>query len=112
MVNTPQPARKKLHIKRTKGEWALIEKKLKKMGKPGLHQYLHSEVHKLNRLYKECPQCVSAGDGQKQIVRHQIPEPIYEMLAELSIKMHKPISNIIDDLLITPLLLPDRDSAV
>lgn len=101
--------RSQVYLQHTEGEWREIENKLKQLGKSGgFHSHLHSEIYKMFALYKECEECVSPAEGEVIKKRHEIPDAVYPMLAQLSKKMRKPISTIIDELMVMPLLLPGR----
>lgn len=101
--------RTQVYLQHTEGEWKEIENKLKRLGKTGgFHSHLHSEIYKMYAMYNECAECVSPADGDVVKVRHEIPEAVYPMLSQLSRKMKKPISTIIDELMVMPLLLPGK----
>lgn len=91
-------------IVRTEGEWKAIEQRI---NKSDLNSYLRCELSKLNTKYKECPGCVTHADGELKRKEYLIAADVYQTLELLSIQMKRPISTIIDNLLINPLLLPD-----
>lgn len=107
---------KRIYIQRTAGEWNVINEEVKKLGKQDLHTYLHCGISRLKRIYQECPDCITPAQGEITQKSHQLPDELYEILEKLSQKMKKPISSIVDDLLITPLLRPrqkkDMDPAL
>jgi hypothetical protein len=102
-----QPSRQ-IYILRTEGEWELAEKHVIEHHYGDLHSYLRREISRLKNKYQECDVCVSAAMGSVKRLRHNIPIEIYDALQPLAERMHKPISTIIDHMLITPLLFPQK----
>lgn len=93
---------KRIFIKRTKPEWDAIEKRLKELGKADLSIYLRNSIGKL----KEDLEKKKMFTEEKKLVKKQpkLSESQWNDLKELSIKMKKPISSIVNDYLIMPLL--------
>lgn len=110
-VQIPGPS-KRISILKTEGEWHYISQMLADDKNCDLHSYLHREISRLSTKYVECEVCITKADGVLKSYRHNIPTHIYMKLLPLAQKMGKPVATIINDLLITPLLLPDRDAAV
>lgn len=102
--------RKKIKIRRTKTEFVIIDKKVKELGKTDLSSFLRGEIYKLEKKFYHSPDLITRGDGCKKMERvHYIDEDTYNVLHKISLRMRKPVSSIIDDFFITPLLLPDME---
>jgi hypothetical protein len=107
-INTPP----KLYLQLTKGEWDLIEVKVKKLGKSDIHSFLRCELSRFTTMYKACPPCISPADGPLIKIRHHIPEEQLEALLWISEITGRPISTIVMQLFIMPLLQPGTDAAL
>jgi hypothetical protein len=103
---------KRVVLFRTAGEWDLIEKKIRKMGKSDIHIYLNTNISRLKMGYNECRECVSSAQGELIRKSHIIPDHLYPYLQDMARLMQKPISTIVDDLLIAPLLTPEYNAAL
>jgi hypothetical protein len=96
---------KPLVIQKTESEWSLILSKIEALGKKDLNGYVRSEVRKLTAEYERCPTAITcANGGSKKSRRPYIHEDSHKILQELSKKMKKPISSIVDEFIILPLL--------
>ncbi len=96
---------KRIKIHRTEGEFIALDRIVKELGKPDLNTYLRSEIYKLEKEIKRCPECVTeAKGGVKQDRVHYISDDTYAVLLSISRRMQKPIASIIDDFIINPLL--------
>lgn len=102
----------KIYIQRTEGEWKQINRKIRAAGKKDIHSYLRCEISRLISLYNDCQPCITPASGEVRKIRHKIPEDVYEKLLVLSNLMKKPVSTIIDDFIVNPLLQPDKDAAL
>jgi hypothetical protein len=101
------PFQKKIIIRRTEGEIELIRQRLRDIKRGDINAYLRTETRKLVSTFKDCPNCITSAYGDKKEITYQIDEPeIHKGLAQISFIMQKPISSIIDDFFIAPLLLP------
>lgn len=98
---------KRLVFTRTEGEWAEINKRIEEMDIGSLNNYLRSKIFLLNQKFNECPNCVTPASGAKKKIQYRIPDHLYPPLLALSEKMGRPISCIIEDIFIVPLLLPE-----
>lgn len=107
----PQPSRR-ISILRTEGEWKHVMALLYEQKQTDIHGYLHREISRMTNIFKDCEVCITPADGHMKSFRHNIPTHIYEKLLPIAQKMGKPVATIVDDLLITPLLLKDRDAAL
>lgn len=103
------PPSKKIRLKRTQGEWELLEKKLKEKN-TDFHSYLRNESSRLRNLFKECQPCVTQASGIKTYKRHNIPTDIYNDFVEIAVRMQKDVATVIDEFLISPMLRPDKDA--
>jgi hypothetical protein len=100
----PNSSVKSVVIKKTEGEWEVIEKKIECLGRKNLSNFLRCEIIKLNRRFTECPNCVSPSSGEKVTKRPYIPITVYKDLEKIAIKMQVPVTVVIDRLIITPIL--------
>lgn len=102
----------RIHLLRTEGEWNYIKDWLQKNKHTDLHTYLHREISRLKNHYEECDVCVTPADGNMVKIRHNVPLEIYNSILPIAQKMGKPVSTIIDDLIIMRLLFEGKDAAV
>ncbi len=103
---TYKTQKKRIKIYRTEGEFEEMNLKIKSSGKTDLNYYLRSEIYKLERNFEKSPTTLTAASGEKVYKVHYIEEKSYQILLKLSIIMKKPISSIVDELIISPLLTP------
>lgn len=97
----------RIFITKTKGEWqaiVIILSELRK--KAGLPSYVRNESSRLIRDFKDCPDCITPAEGEKVQREFCIPDDEYEELLKIAEKMKITVSSVIDDLVISPLLLP------
>lgn len=97
----------RIFITKTEGEWdamAIILSELQK--KAGLASYVRHESSRLITDYKKCPYCITQAEGEKVQKEFCIPDNEYEVLKLIAEKMKISVSSVIDDLVISPLLLP------
>lgn len=99
------PLKKQITITRTQGEWERMEKLSIQLGKPTLTALFHSELYKLEKKIDECPHCVCAASGNKLERKIYIHEDTYNRLAKIAALMQRPIGTVVDEFIITPLLL-------
>jgi len=98
---------KKITIRRTVGEFELIDLRLEEMRRGKLTAYLRTQTRKLATEYKRCPGCITPAWGNKSEKNFFIDnQQTYKALQDISFIMQKPISSIVDDFFITPLLAP------
>lgn len=97
---------KRVVISRTEGEWEEIDRRLKDLGKSNLNSYLRCEISKLQKRFEECPSCITPAHGKQIIKQHRVSDAVYDDLCQLSKIMNQPISSMIEDFFIVPLLLP------
>lgn len=95
----------KLYISRTKKEWETIEQKLSQIGKSDLASFINRKVYQLEKEYKKCPQCVCEIVEDRKQKKISVSYP--KVLQKISVKTGKPISTVLDRLIIEPLLLGD-----
>lgn len=103
---------KRISLLRTEGEWNHISRLLLDQNNTDLHAWLHREISRLSNKYADCEICITPANGVTKSFRHNIPTHIYNKLIPIALKMRKPVATLIDDLLIMPLLLPDKDAAL
>lgn len=89
-------------ITRTQGEWDIIVAGMKN----GLSHYIRMECSTLIDDFKDCPLCITPASGDKIERQFRIPDDVYKELEKISKTAQRPISSIIDDFIISPLLLP------
>jgi len=77
------------------------------MDKGNLSNYLRSKIFLLNQKFEECPGCITPASGPKKKIQYRIPDHLYPTLLKLSEKMGRPISCIIEDIFIVPLIQPE-----
>lgn len=105
------PPSKRISLQRTEGEWQKIEQILKDKG-IDWHSYIRRESSRLVNEHKACDVCVSPAEGEIDRRRHNIPIPMYEELSLLAARMGKDVGTVIDEFLLTPLLLQGKDAAL
>lgn len=110
-TSNTNPASKRIALTRTQGEWEAIDKILKE-NKSEFHSYLRRESSRLRNAAKECLACVTPAGGPKKQRRHNIPTDIYNDLLEIARLAGKEVGDVLDELLLTPLLLPGKDAAL
>ena len=73
-----------------------------------LKTYLRREIRKLTSAFIESPNKITAASGgnKKSIIHYFEGTEQHDVLKQLSFLMEKPISSIIDDFFIVPLLVP------
>lgn len=98
------PTFKPIHIGRTEGEWDIILAKIEKMGGKDLSAFIRSEVQKLLNNYNDCPECICKATGEKRYKRPYISTDSYNKLAVIAKKMRIPVSAIVNNFIVTPLL--------
>lgn len=98
----------RIKIIRTPGEMEYLQQQMKALGRQSLDKYLRTEIRKLEKKFLECPGCVTPayGNKKKEFVLY-VPDDTYSILNKISLIMQKPISSVIDDFFIVPLLLPE-----
>ena len=97
--------RKRIQINRTQGEWEEI---IDKIPRNDLNIFLKKEIEKLKKKFRECPKCVTYADGEKICKVNYLDKESYEFLETISEKMKKPISAVVDELIINPILLEQK----
>lgn len=94
----------KVYITKTNKEWDAIDEKLSQLGKSDLRAFINRKISQLEKEYKKCPKCVcdeiNKGKKKKKI---SIPES--KVIQKISVKTGKPMSAVLDRLIIDPLLL-------
>lgn len=95
---------KRILISRTEGEWRYIMKAVKATGSTNIDSFLRKEITKLGKRFEECPDCVSPAEGEKQKRCYRISDEAHSFLSAASKVMNKPISTIVDELIINPIL--------
>jgi hypothetical protein len=96
---------KRIYLWRTEGEWEVLEAKIKELGKTSFSSYLRSEIPKLQAILNECPDCITPAKGERKEKIISITEESFNTIKEISEKMHTGMASVIDEFLITPLLL-------
>lgn len=101
-------SRNKVSIYKSKEEFKIMDERVKMLCKPDLNTYLRGEIHKLLKRFNEYPDLIIKCGDEKKIGRaHYIQDTTKDALLHLSVLMKKPVSAIIDDYIITPLLSPN-----
>lgn len=95
----------RIRIQRTEGEWEEI---ISLIGSPDLNRYLQKEIEKLRKKFNECPGCVTCASGNKIEKCHYTKDESYDFLNEVAQIMKKPVSTVVDELIINPLLTRGR----
>lgn len=102
----------RITIWRMPEEFEVIDTKIKELGKSDLNCFLRGEIRKLEKTFRNCPLCITHAKGGDKIQKfHYIEQSSYEALSTISDLMDKPISSIIDDFIISPLLRPNTYGA-
>lgn len=91
---------------RTEGEWDALEQHVKSLGKRDINRFVNSKTYDLIKRFKECNKCISSCEGEKKKKWFYIDEESYKTLEEMESVIKKPIGAIINELVITPILLP------
>lgn len=102
MLNPP-----KVKIYKTEGEWKVIQERLEKMNRKSIRLYIRTEVLKLSKRFDECPESITCANGKKKQMQFIMDAQTNVALRKLAIQMKCPMSKIVEDFFITPLLLPD-----
>lgn len=95
----------RIRIQRTEGEWEEI---ISLIGSPDLNRYLQKEIEKLRKKFTECRECVTCAAGDKIEKCHYTKDESYDFLNEVARIMKKPVSTVVDELIINPLLTRGR----
>jgi hypothetical protein len=94
-----------ISISKTAGEWEIINQKISESGKENLSEYIRGEVRKLQIKFRECPECITPATGGTAITkRPYIPIYYYAEIKLIALRMSIPVSSVIDELIISPLL--------
>jgi hypothetical protein len=93
-----------INISRTEGEWEYIQKKVRQLGKTTLNSYIIAEIHRLKTEFEDCRECITPASGRKITKRPEVHISALNDLIEISVLMDKPISAVINELIIVPLL--------
>lgn len=97
--------RKRIKISRTEGEWEEI---LQYVPKSDLNIFLKKEIEKLRKRYQTCTECVTVAEGKRVCKFHYPDQDSHDFLNQLSEIMKKPISTVVDELIINPILTRHR----
>lgn len=95
----------RIRIQRTEGEWKEI---ISVIGSPDLNRFLQKEIEKLRKKFNECKECVTCAGGEKIEKCHYTKDESYEFLNEVAKIMKKPVSTVVDELIINPILTGRR----
>lgn len=102
-----QPNR--VFIRRTEAEWEIIKAKISVTCKDDLNLFLRKEIYKLANK-KSGIGSVNYQYGKTTIDKYPSLTPhSYEVLKKLSIIMKRPMSSIVDQYIISPLLCDSSD---
>ena len=74
------------------------------MRKDDLTSYIHSEIKKIADIFQECPTCITHAHGRKIEKQPWISSISLKRLEAISVMMQKPISSVIQEFIISPLL--------
>jgi len=88
----------KLTFKKTKTELNNIECAIQFLGKKSIDHYLRSEIPKMIKKISEQPV-----DIERKYKEHILSEETHAALMELSQKLQKPATKIVDEFLLIPL---------
>jgi hypothetical protein len=102
-ASIPKMALIPLHIRKTEGEWKLINDKI---GNKRLARFIEGQIRKIESIYSECPDCVSKADGKRTTKRPYISSKSYKKIEKIAKLMDIPVSSAVDILIIMPLLNP------
>jgi hypothetical protein len=103
-VDLERSASIRLSLCRTEGEWDFIDAKIRGMGKTTFASFIHSEIKKLSTEFKECPNCITHAAGRKVERIPWISSVSLKELEDIAIIMQKPLSSVIQEFIIAPLL--------
>lgn len=95
----------KIQISRTEGEWEEI---INRSPHNDINRFFKKNIEKLKRRYDECPKCITVAKGIKVRKTHHIDKETHEFLLHISKIMKKPISTIVDELIINPILVEKK----
>lgn len=96
----------RIYITRTQGEWKAMETILAELQRKAIPSYVRNECHKIVKEYKGCEDCVTPAEGEPIKWQFCIPDDDYIELKKIAEKMKKTVSSMIDEMVISPLLLP------
>lgn len=91
-------------IIRTQGEWTAIDKKIKDMGIRNIRTHIKYQTIRLAKQFDECENCITKANGSKHRKTFYFDEYCMKFLELVALKMKKPLSSVVDDLIINPLL--------
>ena len=106
-MNSQKKRDTRLLIKKTEGEWQLIEKKLKEL--PGredvtFNTYMRTEARKMLKKFDQCPNCITPAKGDIKEKRPRVTDETYEKLQIIADRMKINVCDVIEDFIINPLL--------
>lgn len=102
--------KQRLKLSRTSAEWAIIERKIKESKKKDLNTFLCAEISKLIKNGNKLLEIPEVEEDEKKICKvHYLSDHSYEVLKRISVKMKRPVSSIVDQLIINPLLCSSSD---
>lgn len=91
----------RISIQRTEAEWDKIRSVIPNRD---IGRYLMKEILRIERMYKENPHSITIAAGIKTAKSRRLHPETYRCMKEISRKMKRPISTIIDELVIAPIL--------
>lgn len=98
------PINPRITIERTIGEWEQINKRLKEMNRLNVKLYILGKATNLADNFRKDPASLFYKDAEKRAEQIHVSSETYETLRILSRQIKRPVSSIIDDLFIAPLL--------
>lgn len=89
-------------IRKTKAEWRIIRTIFK--DNKSLSSYIRSEAFKLEQKISQCENCVASELGDKIRERPYLDASTYEELKRIACLMNVSVADVVDNLIITPML--------
>lgn len=97
----------RIFIKKTQEEWNNLSFIMSRQEfRSGLPNFIRRESFRFVQEVKDSPDKISTLENMKIQKEFIFPESQYEELFRLSVILRKPVSTIIDEFVISPLLLP------
>lgn len=100
--------RYRIKISRTEGEWKLVDRMIPDFSENGWSVFWKKHIADLRESYRKCPQCITEAFGEKQTRSVELTEGQYAVLKDIADKMKKPITSVLDELILSIVLRPEK----
>jgi hypothetical protein len=98
---------KKVRVIKTYGEFEYLDYLVRELGFKDFKSYFITSSRQLTRKFNICQSCITPAYGEKERKEFYFPnQETYDAIFQISILKDTSIAAVIDEILISPLLLP------